>query len=185
MPTDVRRQTTIKVWDSFVRLFHWSLATSFAVAWLTAGEWRDLHEWAGYSAAALIALRVVWGITGPRYARFAQFLRSPVEVLRYLAAMLRSREPRHLGHNPAGGFMILALLLTMAATAATGWMFTLDAFWGVQWVEEAHELLANLLLALVLLHVAGVLFASVHHRENLVRAMVTGRKRSPAPGDVA
>jgi len=183
MPTEAAHPT-IRVWDPFVRLFHWSLAVSFGIAWLTAEEWSDLHKWAGYAAAALIALRLVWGVTGPRYARFSQFVRSPAEVLRYLAAMRRKREPRHLGHNPAGGLMIIALLSTMAATAVTGWMFTLDAFWGVQWVEEAHGVLANLMLALVILHVAGVLVASLHHRENLARAMVTGQKRAPEPGDV-
>lgn len=176
---------TIKVWDPLVRIFHWSLVTSFAVAWLTADKWGDLHEWAGYAAGALIAFRLVWGLIGPRYARFSSFVRSPVEVWRYLATMLRGGERRYIGHNPAGGLMILALIVTMGGTALTGWMLTLDAFWGVGWVEETHEALANIMLGLVALHVLGVVVASFRHKENLVRAMVSGEKRAPAAADVA
>lgn len=175
---------SVRVWDPLVRLFHWSLAASFLVAWLSADEWDDLHIWAGYAAAGLVTFRLLWGLAGPRYARFRQFLRRPREVLGFLGDMLRGQEARYIGHNPAGGAMILALLLAMAGTALTGWMYTTDAFWGVEWVEEIHELLANLLLVLVLLHIGGVLFASLRHGENLVRAMLTGRKRAPGAGDI-
>lgn len=176
---------TIRVWDPFIRLFHWSLVASFAIAWLTAEEWQGLHEWAGYAAAALVAFRLLWGLVGTRYARFAQFVYAPGTVARYAGAMLRGKERRYLGHNPAGGMMILALLATLLGTAATGWMYTLDAFWGVEWVEETHELLANLMLALVAAHVAGVVLASLRHGENLVSAMIAGRKRGPEPNDVS
>ena len=176
---------TVKVWDPLVRLFHWSLVASFAVAWISADEWDDLHNWAGYAAAALIAFRLLWGLIGPRYARFSQFVRSPGAVAAYLRDLLAGREARHLGHNPAGGVMILLLIAGLAALCLTGWMQTVDAFWGEDWVEEVHEVLANLLLVLVGLHVAGVALASLKHRENLVRAMVTGRKRAPASGEEA
>jgi cytochrome b len=176
---------SIAVWDPLVRLFHWSLAVSFVIAWLTADEWESLHIWAGYAAGALIAFRVLWGVVGPRYARFAQFMRPPATTLGYLSATLRGREPRYIGHNPLGALMIIALMFGLAGTAVTGWMYTLDAFWGVEWVEETHELLANVMLALVFLHVAGVVFASLRHGENLVRAMVVGRKRAPAETDIA
>jgi cytochrome b len=179
------RQSSVAVWDPLVRLFHWSLAVSFVIAWLTADEWESLHIWAGYAAGALVAFRVLWGVVGPRYARFAQFMRPPATTLSYLGATLRGREPRYIGHNPLGALMIVALMLGLAATAVTGWMHTLDAFWGVEWVEETHELLANVMLALVSLHVAGVVFASLRHGENLVRAMVVGRKRAPAETDIA
>jgi cytochrome b len=178
-------EQTLKVWDVAVRLFHWSLVVSFAVAWLTAEEWDDLHEWAGYAAAALIGFRLIWGLIGPRYARFSQFLRAPGTVLAYLVGMARGRERRYVGHNPAGAAMIVALLLALAGTATTGWMYTLDAFWGVAWVEQTHKLLADGMLALIGLHVAGVVIASLRHHENLVRAMVTGRKRAAAQGDIA
>jgi cytochrome b len=174
-----------RVWDLAVRLFHWSLVASFAIAWISAEEWQDLHLWAGYAAAALVAFRLVWGLAGTRYARFRQFVRRPRVVVAYLRDVLSGREARYLGHNPAGGAMILALLLALAGLCLTGWLYTTDAYWGVEWVEETHELLANLLLALVGLHVLGVLLASLRHRENLVRAMITGRKRPAAPGDVA
>jgi cytochrome b len=175
---------TVKIWDPFVRVFHWSLVASFAVAWLTAEDVRVLHEWAGYAAGALIALRLVWGIMGTRYARFRQFIRSPGTVAAYLRDIATGREARYLGHNPAGGLMILALLATMAAVAASGWIMTTDAGFGVEWVEELHEILASVMLGLVGLHVLGVVVASLRHRENLVRAMVTGRKRLPGAADI-
>jgi cytochrome b len=177
--------TTVRVWDPLVRIFHWSLVASFAVAWISADEWDDLHIWAGYTAAALIAFRLVWGLIGPRYARFTQFLRAPGAVAAYLKDLVSGRERRYLGHNPAGAAMILALILSLTALCLTGWMTTLDMFWGEDWVEEIHEALANLLLVLVGLHLAGVVLASLKHHENLVRAMITGRKRAPAAGDEA
>jgi cytochrome b len=175
---------TVKIWDPLVRVFHWSLVASFAIAWISAEEWNDLHQWAGYAAGALITFRLLWGLVGTRYARFAQFVRSPGTVAAYLKDIFTGRERRYLGHNPAGGMMIVALMLCMAGLCITGWLYTTDAFWGEEWVEETHELLANLLLGLVGLHVAGVLVAGFRHRENLVRAMVTGRKRAPGTGDV-
>ncbi len=178
-------EQTVKVWDPVVRLFHWSLVVSFAVAWLTADEWDNLHEWAGYAAAALIGFRLMWGLIGPRYARFSQFIRSPGGVAAYIGASLKGKEPRYLGHNPAGSLMILGLILAMAGTAATGWMLTLNAFWGAEWVEDTHEALANLMLFMVAAHVAGVVFASLRHKENLVRAMINGRKRAPESADIA
>ncbi|MDP3898441.1 MAG: cytochrome b/b6 domain-containing protein [Mesorhizobium sp.] len=175
---------TVKVWDPFIRIFHWSLATSFAVAWLTGDELMSVHEWAGYAAGGLVALRLVMGIAGSPYARFRQFIRGPRETAVYAADIVRHREARYLGHNPVGALMVMALLGAMAALALTGWMQTTDAYWGVDWVEETHEVLANLLLGLVVLHIGGVLLESFRHHENLVRAMITGRKRAPAPGDV-
>jgi len=174
---------TVRVWDPLVRIFHWSLAISFAVAWVTADAWHDLHIWAGYAAAALIAFRLAWGLLGPRYARFAQFVRAPGAVAAYLKDLTIGRERRYLGHNPAGGAMVLLLIVSLAALCLTGWMSTLDMFWGAEWVEEIHEALANFLLILVALHIGGVILASLKHHENLVRAMVTGRKRAPVAGD--
>ncbi len=176
---------TVSVWDPAVRLFHWGLVASFVVAWLTSEDGEALHQRAGYAAGALIAARVLWGLSGSSYARFAQFLRSPSVIAGFLSAMAVGREPRYLGHNPAGGVMIVVLLLTVGGVAVTGWMYTLDAFWGVEWVEDTHKLLANLLLAMVVAHIAGVLLACFRHRENLVYAMIVGRKRAPAPMDVA
>lgn len=175
----------VKVWDPLLRVFHWGLVASFAVAWLSAEEWDDLHEYAGYAAAALIGFRLLWGLVGPKYARFRQFLRSPAAVSGYLGSMVRGKEARYLGHNPAGGLMVLALMLAMAGVAASGWMLTLDGFSDLDWVEETHEILANGMLVLVVIHIAGVLLAGFRHHENLVRAMFTGRKRAPQASDVS
>ncbi|MFO1171935.1 MAG: cytochrome b/b6 domain-containing protein [Hyphomicrobiaceae bacterium] len=178
---------TVKVWDPFVRVFHWSLVASFAVAFLVSEErdLRTLHLWAGYAAAALVTLRIVWGLLGTRYARFSQFVHGPRRVLGYAVEVARGQEARHIGHNPAGGAMVVALLLAMLGLSLTGYLMTTDQFWGSEPMEEAHELLANGMLVLVALHIAGVVLESVRHRESLIKAMVTGRKRAPGEGDIA
>ncbi|MDX8530774.1 cytochrome b/b6 domain-containing protein [Mesorhizobium sp. VK25A] len=174
----------VRVWDRVVRSFHWALVLSFATAWLTRHSLEDIHHLAGYAAGALIALRLAWGVLGPPYARFSQFVRGPATVLGYLSAMLGGREARYIGHNPAGGAMVVALIAIMSATALTGWLMTTDAYFGVAWVETAHGLAAHGLLLLVLLHICGVALASFRHRENLVRAMITGRKRKAEQADI-
>lgn len=169
---------TIRVWDPLVRLFHWALVAAFAIAWATGDELQTVHEIAGYTIAGLVAFRVAWGLVGSTHARFTDFVRSPAAVARYLVDTARLRARRYLGHNPAGGAMILALLVMLAVICATGFLMTTDAFWGVEWVEETHEVAVNLTLVLIGLHLAGVAVASFEHRENLVRAMITGRKRA-------
>jgi cytochrome b len=176
---------TVKVWDPLVRVFHWSLATSFAVAWLTADESKTIHHFAGYTAGGLVAFRLIWGIFGSRYARFSQFVRHPLTVFGYLRDIAHGNEARYLGHNPAGGAMIVALILCMGTVATTGWMQTTDAYWGISWVENLHAFLADMLLVLVIGHLGGVVLASVRHRENLVRSMITGRKRDATQHDIA
>jgi cytochrome b len=179
----------VKVWDRFVRVAHWTLVTCVLAAWAT-GEVKiksleALHEWLGYAALAVIALRLAWGLVGSRYARFSQFVAAPARTLAYARAIVGRAEPRYLGHNPLGGWMIVALLATAAAASVTGWLSITDRYWGVAWIEEAHEALSNALIGLAVLHVAGVIYTSVRHRENLVAAMWTGMKRPPAGGDVA
>lgn len=174
----------VKVWDPVVRLFHWALVLSFATAWLSADLSKPLHHWAGYVAGTLIAIRLVWGIVGGRYARFAQFVKSPGTILNYMPDIAAGRERRFLGHNPAGGAMIVALLLAVAGLVLTGWLSTTDAFFGVAWVEQTHEVLTKLALGLVTLHLAGVALASFRHRENLPAAMLTGRKREAEGSDM-
>ena len=183
--TSATKTALVRVWDPLVRLFHWSLVLSFAVAWLSANVWEDLHAWAGFAAGAVIALRVAWGLVGTPHARFSQFVHSPRTVLAYLMAIATGSEARHVGHNPAGGAMIVALILAMAATATTGWLLTTDAFWGIAWMQHLHNWTAHGLILLVGLHVAGVALASYRHRENLVAAMIVGRKRAAEGDDVA
>jgi cytochrome b len=174
----------VRVWDPLVRLFHWSLVLSFAVAWLSANSREYLHNWAGYAAGGLVVMRVAWGFVGTPYARFSNFVRPPGTVLAYLKAILKGSEPRYVGHNPAGGAMIVVLMLAMVSTAFTGWLLTTDAFWGVVWMQHVHHYLAHGLLLLVSFHLAGVVLASYRHRENLVRAMISGRKRPVEADDI-
>ncbi len=172
----------VRVWDPLVRVAHWTLVTCVLAAWLTAEleseAGRRAHEWLGYGALAVIAVRVVWGWVGPGYARFSDFVRGPAQTMAYARLVAARAEPRYLGHNPLGGWMVIALLTMAIAAGATGWLSVTDRFWGVKWVQELHEALANTLLWLAGFHVAGVIYTSVRHRENLVRAMFTGRKRA-------
>ena len=176
-------RATVPVWDAFIRIAHWTLVASVSAAWLTrhAGDW---HEWLGYAALVVVLARVAWGFIGTPYARFGQFVRSPSTTLDYARGVLAHAEARHVGHNPLGAYMILLLLLMVVLVSASGWLATTDAYWGIKWVEELHEGLSNALFSLVALHIAGVVFSSLRHRENLVTAMASGRKRAPAPGDI-
>lgn len=166
----------VKVWDRFVRLFHWSLVTSFFVVYFSTTSIGWVHKGFGYVTLALIMARIVWGFIGRGHARFSDFVPSPGKLKRYVVAMLRREEPRYLGHNPAGAVMILFLLCMISGIGITGWMLTLDAFWGNDLVEEAHSLLVNVTLAAVVVHVGGAIYESLHQRENLILSMVTGSK---------
>jgi cytochrome b len=168
---------TVRVWDPLVRLFHWSLVTSFTIAWLTE-EGKGLHRSAGYVVLALVAVRVIWGFVGGRHARFRDFVPRPQDLLAYLKSLRGGHARRYLGHKTAGGAMIVLLLAMLILTGGSGWLMTTDAFWGIEWVGELHEIAANLTVALVFGHVAGVIFSSLAHGENLVLAMITGRKRA-------
>ncbi|PLX39417.1 MAG: cytochrome B [Hyphomicrobiales bacterium] len=171
------RPATVRVWDPLVRIFHWGLVATFAIAYITGDEWQKVHEPAGYVVMGLIAFRILWGFVGTRHARFSKFVYRPSTVLGFMKDTIGLRAKRYIGHNPAGGAMVIALLIALAAISATGFMMTTDAYWGVEWVEEAHEAAVNITLGLVVLHVIGVVVASIEHGENLARAMVTGRKR--------
>lgn len=166
----------VLVWDAPVRVFHWLLALSFAGAYITAesDSWRLLHVTLGYTVAGLVCFRILWGLVGTRHARFANFVRGPRAVARYLSAMLRGKPEHYTGHNPAGALAIVALLGLALAVGLSGWATYTER--GGKWLEEAHEVVANLMLAVVAIHIVGVLVASRLHRENLVRAMFTGRK---------
>lgn len=175
------RKSELKVWDGPVRLLHWALALCVACAWWTGGSTDGWHEWLGYAAAAIVALRLAWGFGPSRYARFAHFVRGPRATWSYAQTVCRGTAPRHLGHNPLGAWMVLALLACVGLLSLTGWLYTTDWLWGYGWLYWTHFLLGWLLVGLVGLHLCGVAITGRQHRENLVRAMVTGRK--PAPGD--
>ena len=165
-------QRRITVWDPFVRAFHWSLVLTYLGAWLSAEEWAGLHDRLGYIVLTLLALRLIWGVIGSEHARFSDFARGPAATLAYLRSLAGGRPKHYLGHNPAGGWMVILLIATLIATAVSGIMLDGDEeVW-----EELHEGLANLSLLLVGTHIAGVITSSLLHRENLVRSMLTGRK---------
>jgi cytochrome b len=205
-PMTDRATTEITVWDPLVRLFHWTLVLAFIFAFcsqsdafekiresLLPEEWlQTLHVWAGYTIAGLLLFRLLWGLVGPRYARFSDFVYRPGEVFAYVKAVLTLRAPRYLGHNPAGGAMIIIMLLSLTITVSAGLMLygaekglgplagllmdssddAIDAF------KEVHEFFANFTVILVIGHLIGVIWESLLHRENLARAMITGRKRA-------
>jgi cytochrome b len=170
----------VLIWDLPVRVFHWTLAASFAGAYLLAESERvrDIHVMLGYTVLGLVAFRLVWGITGTRYARFRSFLFSPREALGYLAGLLRGKGRRYLGHNPAGSYAVWTILGLAALTGMAGVATYNDI--GGDSMEELHELLANGWLLVVGIHVAGVALSSLLHRENLARAMLTGYKMAEA-----
>ena len=174
--TTTTTTTKVLVWDLPVRVFHWLLAGCFAGAYLTAelDSLRLVHVTLGYTVAGLVGFRIVWGLVGTRHARFASFVRGPRAVGRYLASLRRGRPEHHSGHNPAGALAIVAMLGLALLVTLSGWANYTER--GGEWLEEAHELAANLMLALVGLHIAGVLLASLLHGHNLVGAMVSGRK---------
>lgn len=172
-PTGERRTL---VWDAPVRVFHWLMVLSFAGAYVSAESerWRLLHVTLGYTMAGLVGFRILWGLVGTRHARWRSFVRGPAAVKGHLLAMLKGRPEHHVGHNPAGALAIVAMLVLTLAIAASGWSVYQEI--GGDWLEEVHEFAANLMLAIVGVHIAGVLLASRMQHENLVRAMIDGRK---------
>ncbi|MCK6552416.1 DUF1924 domain-containing protein [Myxococcota bacterium] len=186
----------VRVWDLAVRAFHWGLVLLVAGAFLTGEEddWNLVHVRIGLAIVGLVAFRVVWGLVGTRHARFADFVKRPREVIEYANAYVRGRPPLHLGHNPLGATMVLALLATIAGLGATGVVMRLGPEWEgpltpyltrsvAHGISELHEGLAGALLVLAGLHVAGVLLSSWIERQNLVAGMITGFKRSDTPVD--
>jgi len=184
-------QQDIKVWDIFVRVFHWTLVVAFTVAYFSGEESSELHEYTGYLVVGLVLLRVVWGFVGTRYARFSDFVYRPATVKAFVQDTVRLRAKRYTGHNPAGGLMIVLMLVTLVLVGVSGMaVYGMEDGGGplamlagqpetlLEIVEELHEGLANFMLVLVLVHIAGVLVESFIHGENLARAMLTGRKRA-------
>jgi len=168
----------LRVWDPLVRLLHWSLVAGFFTAYFTKeipGPW---HEIVGYIVLGVLAIRIPWGFVGSQYARFGQFVRSPSHTLAYTRNLLSGRQARYIGHNPLGGWMSVALLFFVLATCLSGWLYTTDRYWGVEWVEELHNWFTWITLGLIALHVSGVVFSSIHDRENLVASMFHGKKHT-------
>lgn len=182
----------IKVWDPVVRIFHWTLVASFAISYLSAEESMWLHVNSGYLVLGLILFRVIWGFAGTSYARFSDFVYRPGIVIDYIKDIVKFRAKRYIGHNPAGGLMILLLLIFLVLTGLSGMMLYgaddgAGLFAGImsgmshdreEALEELHEFFANGTVVLVFIHVAGVVFESLLHKENLIRSMWNGYKRA-------
>jgi len=184
----------IKVWDMFIRIFHWSLVFSFAVAFFTEDDYLTIHTYAGYAIATLVSLRLIWGVIGGHYAQFKNFIDSPRNTISYISTVIHFKAKRHIGHNPAGGAMVLLLLVSLILTILFG-MLTYGvaeysgpfSYFATQVThktahifKETHEFLANFTMILVLIHIVGVAIASYQHQENLIKCMVTGYKK-PKP----
>lgn len=188
----------IKVWDPLVRLFHWGLVAGFTITYFTEEDFLTLHVWAGYTIIGLLIIRIIWGLIGTQYARFSDFVYRPKTIIQFLKDTLIFRAKRYLGHNPAGGAMVILLILSLLITSFTGlvvygaedqagplahWFTGIShSVWGDA-AEEAHEFFANLTLLLVLAHLIGVLVESLIHKENLVAAMINGFKSKNTPSD--
>lgn len=185
-------QNTIKVWDPFVRVFHWTLVLSFFTAYITEEDFLGIHSYAGYIVLALISLRIIWGLIGTRHARFTDFINSPSTIKHFLQDTVKMKARRYLGHNPAGGAMVLLMMLSLLITSITGlvvygaeeqsgplasWFTQSHSLWG-DIFEELHEFFANFSIFLIVVHIAGVIVESLIHKENLVKAMIDGKKKS-------
>lgn len=183
MPPDQATTITapVKVWDAFVRLFHWLLVACVVLDLWVLDDGGMPHEWVGHVATALVLARIAWGFVGSRHARFTDFWPTPTRLRAHLAELRQARisghYPAHVGHNPLGALMMLALMGLVLLLGLTGWLQTTDMFFGLAWLQEGHEWLANGLLLAAGLHAAAALLMGRLERVNLVRAMLTGVKR--------
>ncbi|MDQ7072598.1 MAG: cytochrome b/b6 domain-containing protein [Gammaproteobacteria bacterium] len=183
-------QAQIKIWDLPLRIFHWSLVSSFLISYITEDDFMTVHSYAGYTILALVTFRFIWGLTGSKHARFSDFICTPATTIKYLKDVLHNKAKRYLGHNPAGGVMVLALLVSLFLTTITGLAaFATEEGLGplvslmdttpnyiFDAVDDVHEFFANFTLILIVFHIVGVAVTSMAHKENLVRAMITGYK---------
>ena len=197
----------IRVWDPFIRIFHWSLVVAFAIGYLSGDEESLLHIYSGYTVLGLVIFRLLWGVIGTKYARFTNFIYSPSTVFSYLKNLIEGQPSHYIGHNPAAGWMIVALLLCLVVVTVSGLkVYAIEEGLGPlaksnselviiskayadrdededdgengaeEFWEEIHEASSNIMLFLIFLHIAGVAVSSYLHKENLVKAMITGTK---------
>lgn len=167
---------TVKVWDRFIRVFHWSLVACVLTNFFVIDDGETLHQWLGYTASALVLARIVWGFIGPRHARFSDFFPTPSRIRRHLTDLVSGATDHHDGHNPVGALVMLVMLAVVLSLGLTGFLQTTDAFWGEEWLQETHEMLATTLIAFAGLHAAAAVVMSHFERTNLIAAMITGVK---------
>ena len=176
-PADKTVSRTVDVWDLPLRLWHWALAASVLIAWFTPTVYDGLHRIVGYGVIGLLAFRLIWGFLGSRYSRFRMVGVRLRAAPNFLWNLRRGITGRYIGLNPAGTLMLVALLVSLAVSSITGALSVTVTFFGVWWIEDTHAYASDAVIVLVALHVAGVVLMGVLQRENLIRAMFTGRKR--------
>ena len=173
---DANQTLSKPVWDLFVRVFHWSLVVCIGVNYFVLDDGETLHQWIGYAASALVVARTVWGFVGTPHARFSDFFPTPARLSAHLRGLAAGRPVHHWGHNPMGALMMLALMGLVLGLGLTGWMQTLDRFFGEEWLQELHEVLGGVLIAFAGLHAASAIVMGRLERTRLVKAMFTGTK---------
>jgi len=188
--TDNDRPAAIPVWDLPTRLFHWLLVVLVALSFATGsigGNAMQYHEWSGFAILILLVFRIIWGFVGSRTSRFSYFVKGPATLWRYAVALVRGKSERYLGHNPLGGWSVLAMLLVLLGQAATG-LYANDDIITVgplylwvskplsDWLSAVHRLNRYLILVLVATHVSAVLFYLLVKHENLIKPMISGVK---------
>jgi cytochrome b len=164
------------VWDRFVRVFHWSLVSCVTFNYFVMPDGKTLHQVSGYLAVTLVLARIVWGFIGTRHARFADFFPTPSRLAEHVRQVKSGQHVAILGHNPVGALMMLALMATVLALGTTGWMQTLDAYWGEEWLQNLHEAIGNVLIGMATLHAVAAIVMGRMERTRLIKAMVTGVK---------
>jgi cytochrome b len=174
----------IAVWDPLIRGFHWATVLLCLLNLFILEEGERNHRYVGYALAGLLLLRILWGLVGADYARFAQWFPTPARITRYLQATLQGKHPYYLGHNPLGALMILLLLGCLVGTAVTGIMTGYEQLFGDDLIEELHEIFAKALQIAIFIHVLAVIVLDRLTRGDLIRAMITGRKRVPAGTEI-
>lgn len=170
-------QQKIKVWDPVIRFFHWSMALSFLLNSFVVEEGESAHEWLGYYILGLLLIRLLWGFTGPENARFRDFFPTKRNVSQYFHQLVKGGEHNPDRHNPLGGLMIIAMLLSILITGVSGWVSSLDVFFGADWLEEIHEFFADITLLLVSVHIFAVTTFSWFGKHNLISIMLTGYRK--------
>ncbi|POR65422.1 cytochrome b/b6 domain-containing protein [Pseudomonas syringae] len=174
---------SLRLWDPLVRLFHVSIAGVFVANYFFNEAGGDWHIWLGYYAFAWLAVRVVWGFIGPRSACWSDFWPNPARLRTHIRSLIERRPMHRLGHSPLGALVMVLMMVLIFGMGLTGFLMEeVDALWGADWPQDIHEILANTLCALVVLHMAAAIFESVQVRDNLPLSMLTGKRR-PLPED--
>lgn len=168
---------SIKVWDIFVRVFHWTLALCVLLNFFVFEEGENLHEYSGYLACGLIFLRAIWGFIGTQYARFSNFWPTRQKLGDEIQNLIEGEIKTHIGHSPLGALMMLIMVACVTSLGLTGYLLETDYFFGSDWMEEAHEIIANLLMGLVGFHVTAAILLGRLEDTNLIAAMITGVKK--------